>query len=109
MSDNEDNFADIVILTPDKTDSMTDDKEIDSHLENLCLPFINPHMHKIGPRRPKHYIFGNQFYSKKCQEAQIPCIPPFKCQKTYDIIILPEVDLIDKKFVDVFQFRSGPR
>ena len=33
---------------------------------------INPHMHKMGPRGPKHCIFGDQFYSKKCQNAQIP-------------------------------------
>ena len=22
---------------------------------------INPHMHKIGPRGPKHFIFGHHF------------------------------------------------
>ena len=25
---------------------------------------FNPDMHKVGPRRPKHYIFGDQFYCK---------------------------------------------
>ena len=29
---------------------------------------------------------------KKSQNAQIPCISPFSCLKTYDLIILPEED-----------------
>ena len=33
----------------------------DSVLGSLLF---NTHMHKMGPRRPKHCIFGNQFYSK---------------------------------------------
>ena len=38
-SDDEDNFADVVILPPDKIDSMTDDKEIDANAEKLGSPF----------------------------------------------------------------------
>ena len=40
--------------------------------DNVKLPkqlesdFI-PHMHKMGPQRPKHYIFGDQFYSKNAR------------------------------------------
>lgn len=36
-----------------------------------------PHMHKMGPWGPKYYIFGDRFFTQKCQNAQIPCIPPF--------------------------------
>ena len=28
---------------------------------------FNPHMHKLGPRGPKHYIFGNYFNSKNAR------------------------------------------
>ena len=69
---------------------------------------INPHMHKMGPRGPKHCIFGDQFYWKKCQNAQIPWIPSFLSQKTYDMIILPEVAWIHKKFWILFLFSLGP-
>ena len=30
---------------------------------------FNPHMQKMGPRRPKHYIFGDHFYSKKLESS----------------------------------------
>ena len=38
-SDGEDNFADVVILPPDKIDSVTDDTEIDANAEKLASPF----------------------------------------------------------------------
>ena len=54
-------------------------------------PF-NPHMHKMGPRGHKHYIFGKQFYSKNARMVKFHEFLHFSCQKIYDIIILPEVD-----------------
>ena len=29
-----------------------------------CNLFFNPHIYETGPRGPKHYIFGDQFYLK---------------------------------------------
>ena len=46
--------------------------------------------------------------TRKIPESQIPWIPPFSYQKTYDIIILPEVDWIHKKFLILFSFSLGP-
>ena len=43
-------------------------------------------------------IFGQQFYTKKFEKAQIACIPSFLCSKTYGIIVWPEVDRIHKNF-----------
>ena len=40
--------------------------------------FFNPLMHKIGPRGPNNYVFGNKFYSKM-PKSSAPCIPPFYC------------------------------
>ena len=39
--------------------------------------------------------FSQPFLLKICQTAQVPCIALFYCYKTYDIIILPELDRID--------------
>ena len=30
----------------------------------IYLRVLNPHVYKMGAQGPKHYIFGNQFYSK---------------------------------------------
>ena len=48
------------------------------------------------PRDPSS-IFSVATFTRKCEEAQIPCIPPISCQEIYDIIILTEVDRIHKK------------
>ena len=40
---------------------------------------------------------------KNCKKSQIPCTPPFSCQKTYVIIILPKLDRISKKLGILFQ------
>ena len=29
-----------------------------------CNLFFNPHIHETGPKGPKHYIFGDEFYLK---------------------------------------------
>ena len=64
-------------------------------------PF-NPHMHKMGPQGHKQYIFGNQFYSKNVRMVRLHEFLQFLCQKIHDIIILPEVDWIHKKFWSLF-------
>ena len=46
-------------------------------------------------------------FLKKCQKAQIPCIPPCLCWKAYDTIILPEVDRCLQEIVN-FQFSFSP-
>ena len=60
------------------------------------------HMHKMGPRGQKHYIFGDQFYSKNARILRFHEFLHFYAMKTYDIIILPEVDWIHKKFWILF-------
>ena len=32
---------------------------------------FNPHVHKMGPRRSKHYIFGDHFYSKNSRKLRL--------------------------------------
>ena len=43
---------------------------------------------------------------KKCQKAQIPCVSPFLWWKTYDTMILSEMDRTCKKLWALFQVRS---
>ena len=31
---------------------------------------LNPHIHKMGPKGLKHYIFGDRFYSKNAQKLR---------------------------------------
>ena len=31
---------------------------------------VNTHMHKMGPRGPKHYIFGDHFWSKNARKLR---------------------------------------
>ena len=42
---------------------------------------FNPHMHKMGPRRPKHYIFGNQFNSKNARGISFNVLFHFNARK----------------------------
>ena len=42
---------------------------------------FNPHMHKMGPRRRKHYIFGNQFYSKNARRLRFQVFIHFNARK----------------------------
>ena len=43
-------------------------------------------------------------FTRKCQKAQIPFIPPFLCYKTHDILILHKVDRICKELCSLYQF-----
>ena len=91
------------------TESITNEKTKQQKQYKRNTTFFNWHMHKIGPRKPKYNIFGDQFYSENCQKAQIRYAPLFLCKKTYDMINLPEVKRIYKKLQILFQFSSGPR
>ena len=42
---------------------------------------INPHMYKIGPRGPRHYIFGDHFYSKKARKLRFHVFLLFHIRK----------------------------
>ena len=46
---------------------------------------------------PSTIFLAISFTQKKCRNAQIPCVPAFSFQKTYDVIILLEVDGVHKK------------
>ena len=54
-------------------------------------------MHKMVPPGPKHYIFGDQFYLKNARMLRSHEFLHFYARK-HDIIILPEVNWIHKKF-----------
>ena len=55
-------------------------------------------MHKMGAWGPKYYIFGDQSYSRNVRKLRFLIFPPpSSYQKTYDIIILPEVEGVYKK------------
>ena len=47
----------------------------------IYLRVFNPHMHKMGPREPKHYIFGNQFYSKNARKLRFHVFLYFNARK----------------------------
>ena len=47
----------------------------------ILASFINPHMHKLGPRRPTHYIFGDQFYSKNARKLRFHVFLHFYARK----------------------------
>ena len=65
-------------------------------------------MHKMGPRGPKHYIFGNHFCSKDARKLRFYVFLHVNARK-HDIIILPEVDQIRKKlWIWPFQCSLGP-
>ena len=46
----------------------TDGKYISFSIVNIYR--CNPHMYKMGPRRSKHYIFGDHFYSKNARNLR---------------------------------------
>ena len=54
----------------------------------------------MDPRVPKHYIFGDQFYSKNARMLRFHEFLHFYARK--HMIILPEVDWIHKKFWILF-------
>ena len=35
----------------------------------FSVSILNPHIHNMGPRRPKHYIFGDHLYSKEPESS----------------------------------------
>lgn len=52
-------------------------------------------MYKLDPMEPERYFLATSFTWKLSESSD--CIFPFPCQETDDIIILPEVDRIQKK------------
>ena len=50
----------------------------------------------MGPREPKHYTFGDQFYSENTPKLKFHTFLHFYAVK-YDMIILPKMDRIHKK------------
>ena len=60
-------------------------KYIETKLQTTCfyliLSFFNPHMHKMVPRRPKYYIFGNQFYPKNARRLRFHVFLHFNARK----------------------------
>ena len=43
--------------------------------------YVNPHMHKLSPRGPTHYIFGDQFYSKNGRKLRFHVFLYFYARK----------------------------
>ena len=64
-----------------------------SLIENYCIIIstqkissiykfiLNPHMHKVGPGGPKHYIFGDKFYSKNARKLRFHVFLHFNARK----------------------------
>ena len=50
----------------------------------------------------KWVCFWRPILFEKSQKVKIQCITLFSCSKTYDIIVLPEVDQTHKKFWTFF-------
>ena len=42
---------------------------------------LNPHMHKMGSRGPKHFIFGDHFYSKNARKLRFHVFLHFNARK----------------------------
>ena len=42
---------------------------------------LNPHLHKMGPQGPKHYIFGDHFYSKNARKLKFHVFLHFNSRK----------------------------
>ena len=69
--------------------------------------FINPHMHKMGPQGPKHYIFGDHFTQK---------MPESSGSMYSSILMLENIWYYhftwsgpnSQEIVNLFQFSSGP-
>ena len=65
--------------------------------------YFNSHIHKMGPRGPKHHSWQPVF-TEKCQKAQIACVLLFCCQKAYITIFR-----IHKKLWILFLFSLSPQ
>ena len=63
----------------------------------------------MGPRGPKHYFFGDQFYSKNARKLRSHVFVHFYAGKHMTTIILPDVVRMRKKLRTLFLFSSGPR
>ena len=64
----------------------------------MLIAFFNTHMHKMGHQGPKHYIFGDHFYSEKMPESLGSMYSSIlMLENIHAIIILLEVGRIHKK------------
>ena len=63
------------MLTPEKYLILTEEKRVFQKFH------LNHHMHKMGSRRPKYYIFGDHFYSKKARKLRFPVFLHFNARK----------------------------
>ena len=53
-----------------------------SEMKNFVNPFyINPHMYKMGPWRPKQYFFGDHFCSKNARTLRCHVFLHFNARK----------------------------
>lgn len=54
---------------------------MDKAKEFLPIDVLNPHMHKMGPRRPMHCTFGDYFYSNNDRKIRFNVILCFYVRK----------------------------
>ena len=50
-------------------------------MDLLSTTFFNVHMHKMGPQGPKHYIFGDHFYSTIARKIRFYLFLHFSARK----------------------------
>ena len=77
-----------LILKTEKKSSYDAIANIQQHLNAVPKTYagdikqlFNTYMHKIGPRRPKHYIFGEHFYAKKARKLRFHVFLHFNGRK----------------------------
>ena len=49
---------------------------------------VNPHIYKMGPRGPKHFIFGDHFYSKNARKLRFHVFLHFNARKHISLFYL---------------------
>ena len=79
-------------------------------LQKSCqIRSFNPHMHKMGPWVPKHYIFADHFYSKNATKLRFHVFLHFNSRKhMISTYISRELDGIHKKLWICSNLSSTP-
>ena len=48
---------------------------------DIIQKLINPHMYKMDPCAPKHFVFGDHFYSKNVRKLRFHVLLHFNARK----------------------------
>ena len=67
---------------------------------------VNPHIYKMGPRGPKHFIFGDHFYSKNARKLRFHIFLHFNARKHISLFYLKWTEFT--RNCEFVQYSSGP-